>query len=138
MERLREFIELRLEWLDEQFATLESFRTSLGYYVTSDLVQVAEVDTESGEGFTEIRVTTEDEAAAAVSVQVNGSHFYTADLENGSALIRVSDAVLRGDGQENMAQVRLLDGDGAYLVNEEGSTKGEYTNGISTYVCFAK
>ena len=138
VERLREFIELRLEWLDEQFATLENFRTSLGYYVTSDLVQVAEVDTESGEGFTEIRVTTEDEAAAAVSVQVNGSHFYTADLENGSALIRVSDAVLRGDGQENMAQVRLLDRDGAYLVNEEGSTKGEYTNGISTYVCFAK
>ncbi len=138
VERLREFIELRLAWLDEQFETLESLRTSLGYYVTSDEVQITDIDTESVKGATRIRVCTQAEGAFFVSLQLNGTRFYTEPLQEGTADFVIPDADLRGKKQENMVQVRLLDSAGFYLKNEEGSTEGDYSNAISNYSVFAK
>ena len=36
VERLKEFMRLRLEWMDEQFASVEMLRLSLGGYVVSE------------------------------------------------------------------------------------------------------
>lgn len=137
VERLREFIELRLSWLDEQFESVESLRKSLGYYVTSDEVTITDIDTESIDGVTKIQVKATEEAAK-VSLQLNGTKFYTEPLQDGVAVFMIPDADLRGKNQENMVQVRLLDENGAYLKNEEGSVEGEYKNGISDYSIFTK
>lgn len=136
--KLREFIELRLAWLDEQFETIESLRTSLGYYVTSDEVQITDIDTESIKGATRIRVRAQAEGASSVSLQLNGTMVYTEPLQEGTADFVIPDGELRGKKQENMVQVRLLDSAGSYLKNEEGSTEGEYRNAISNYSVFVK
>lgn len=136
--RLREFIELRLAWLDKQFESIESLRASLGYYVTSDEIQITDIDTESIEGATRIRVYAQAEGAAQVSLQLNGTKLYTEQLQENIADFVIPDAELRGKSQENMVQVRILDRAGSYLKNEEGSTEGEYTNAISNYSTFVK
>jgi len=71
-----------------------------------------------------------------VSLQVNGTNFYTASLEDGKAVFEVPNAALRSGG--NVAQVRLKGADGEWLVNPDGTTEGDYTNAISNYAYFVK
>lgn len=127
---LKRFMRERLAWMDEQFASVESLRSSLGYYVISDQVKL-ERDGRK------IYVSTELPEAASVSLQVNGVWFYEEELTDGNTKIKIPKEALRQEGN-NMVQVRLKGSDGMYLVNPEGSTEGDYRNAISNYICFER
>ena len=133
---LKRFMKERLSWMDEQFASVESLRKSFGYYANSSLIWISEVDQTSERGKVRIVVETEVPEGTAVSLQVNGTNFYTASLEDGKAVFEVPNAALRSGG--NVAQARLKGADGEWLVNPDGTTEGDYTNAISNYAYFVK
>ena len=138
LEQLKEFIRLRFEWLDEQFMSVESFQKSTGYYESSELVRISEMDLSSVRGNTVVTVETEVPECTGISLQVNGLWFYTQPLDSGKAVFEIPDSVLRGKGKYNCIQARLVGEDGAYLINPEGTEEENYTNAISDYAYFSK
>ena len=145
IDSMKSFIRKRVEWLDLQFASVDTLRASLGYYMISDDFVVEPVDTTSQEGMSLVTVhvfvpeSEKTEYPDSISFQVNGTHFYTAEVVDGVAAISIPDSDLRkGEGELNTVQIRALDENGEYMTNPEGTVTGDYRNGISTYVCFLK
>ncbi len=136
---MREFILTRVEWLDAQFTSLETLRTSLGYYVTSSRVNVDSIDTDAKAGYTVITASTTESTCTAISFQVNGSYMETVDVTNGVAVLEVPDSVLTKDlEQANVVQVRAVNSSGAYVTKSDGTVSGVYTNAVSQYEVFEK
>ena len=125
---LKLFIRQRLNWLDEQFETTETLRASLGAYAPSKEIVLEQISE------SEVSVYTELPGSEGVSFQVNGTFFYTTELEEGSAVISIPEEALR-EGV-NTVQIRILDEEGNYLYNPEGTTEGEYQNAYSAYLWF--
>ena len=138
VERLKEFMRLRLEWMDEQFASVETLRASLGGYVVSDQIWVEQIDTGAQEGRTRVEIRSDAPEGRSVSLQVNGLWFYEAGLSDGKAEFWIEDQALRTDGGINTVQARLLDEEGDYVPNPRGTVEGEYANAVSAYACFTK
>lgn len=138
VKELKRFMRERLAWLDTQFTSVEKLRTSLGYYVTSDRLTIERPKQDAMTGSVTVTVRTEETACETVSLQVNGTHFYTEKLKDGKAVFEIPKEDLRGAGQRDVVQARLLQADGTYLINPEGTTEGDYTNAISTYTWFVE
>ena len=138
LKQLKEFIRLRVGWLDEQFMAVESFQKSTGYSESSERVRISEMDLFSVRGNTVVTVETEAPECAGISLQVNGLWLYTQPLDSGKAVFEIPDSVLSEKGKYNCIQARLVGGDGAYLVNPEGTVEGDYTNAISNYAYFSR
>lgn len=136
---IQNFLNRRLVWLDEQFASVETLMDSLGYYVTSDAITTKGCDTESEERYTVLTVSVTDEAIKQISFQVNGTHMYRAEVVDGSAVVTIPDEALeKEDGVLNVVQYRALDENGNYLINRKGTIEGNYENAISNYYTFVK
>lgn len=133
---LKRFMEERLAWMDRQFVSVETLRKSLGYYVTSDRLKIEKPSQDSVTGKVTVSVRTEEPECSAVSLQVNGTCFYTEKLKNGKAFFEIGAEDLRGSGERNVIQARLLQDDGSYLINPEGTTEGDYSNAVSAYTWF--
>ena len=138
VERLKEFMRLRLEWMDEQFASVETLRLSLGGYVVSDQIWVEQIDAGAQEGRTRVEICSDAPEGRSVSLQVNGLWFYEAGLSDGKAEFWIEDQALRTDAGINTVQARLLDQEGDYVPNPRGTVEGEYANAVSAYACFTK
>lgn len=138
IEYTQKFLNRRLSWLDEQFESVDTLIESLGYYIISNDIKVREVDTLSENGYTIITVEVSNDDIAKVSFQVNGKNFYIADVKEENAMIKVPDEVLVQDDSLNVVQFRAMDIDGEYLINENGTIKGNYINAISNYTTFTK
>lgn len=123
----------RVSWLDKQFETLEDLRQSIGSCVTSDQVQLS-AETES-DGSVKAAAATGLTEAAAVSLQVNGTWTVTEALQEGEACFSVPAEALREE--ENLLQARLLDAEGNWLQNPEGTEEENYVNAISAYLCYS-
>lgn len=113
--------------------------------MVSDDLAVEPVDTISQKGMNVVTVHVllpENECTEypkSMSFQLNGTHFYTANVVDGTAKILIPDCDLREEkGALNTVQVRALDEKGEYMINPEGTVTGDYRNGISNYVCFLK
>lgn len=138
-EEMKDFILTRVAWLDEQFTSLETLRTSIGYYVKSSSVSVDSVDTGSKDGYTVITASTTESIGTQISFQVNGTYMKTVDITDGVAVLEVPDSALTEDmTQANVVQVRVVNSDGNYLTKVDGTTTGVYTNAVSNYAVFDK
>lgn len=136
---MKAFVEQRVCWLDKQFSSVEALRLSLGYYITSDSIEVARTDKNFLEGAAEVSICTENPDYAGVSLQVNGVYFYTGAFADGKAVVQIPDSALRTEeGALNTVQVRALDENGDYIINPEGTIEGDYFNAVSNYICFTK
>lgn len=135
---LRNFIQLRVDWLDEQFASLETFRQSTGYYVTSTDISIDKIESDTA-GYTQIQASCTKSGATAVSFQVNGTYMASANLVNGIATIRIPDSALTAKkGESNVVQVRALNASGQYITRNTGTVYGDYQNSVSNYAIFDK
>jgi len=130
---LKRFMRERVSWLDKQFETMEELRQSIGSCVTSDQVQLS-AETEP-DGSVKAAAATGLTEAAAVSLQVNGTWTATEALQEGEASFSVPAEALR-EG-ENLLQARLLDAEGNWLQNPEGTEEENYVNAISAYLCYS-
>ena len=71
-----------------------------------------------------------------MSLQVNGTWFYMEKLKDGQAAFEIPVEALRGAGERNVVQARLLEADGSYRMNPEGTQRGDYANAVSAYTWF--
>lgn len=134
---MKEFLNQRILWMDEQFSDPETLRKSLGYYAISEDITVGLRDAETGSGDVKIFASVHIPECKAVSFQVNGTWFYYSTVEDGIAEIEIPADILRMEGKGfNTVQVRAMDEAGNYLINPDGTVKEEYRNAFSNYLYF--
>ncbi len=127
VERLRTFLQNRLEWLDGQFTSVDTLLASLGKYKASSAISVSADTTK--ENTTTLTVQTGSSSVKKVGFYVNGVLAAATDVTNGTAVYEAPDSLLiKEDGKMNTVQVRGMDASGNLLSN--GS--------ISSYVDFTK
>ena len=127
VERLRTFLQNRLEWLDGQFTSVDTLLASLGKYKASSTISVSADTTK--ENTTTLTVQTGSSSVKKVGFYVNGVLAAATDVTNGTAVYEAPDSLLiKEDGKMNTVQVRGMDASGNLLSN--GS--------ISSYVDFTK
>ena len=126
VERLRTFLQNRLEWLDGQFTSVDTLLASLGKYKASSAISVSADTTK--ENTTTLTVQT-GSSVKKVGFYVNGVLAAATDVTKGTAVYEAPDSLLiEEDGKMNTVQVRGMDASGNLLSN--GS--------ISSYVDFTK
>lgn len=136
-ESLRNFISIRTNWLDAQFADFETLRLSLGYYETSDQLKVTDASWRENAGEQEVELTAavSDESMVKISFQVNGTWFGTAQVEDGKAVITVPAEALVQEG-ENMVQIRGMDNEGNYIKPTGATQDPDSVDPYSNYMIF--
>jgi hypothetical protein len=135
IENMKDFINTRVNWLDEQFRSIDSLISSLGYYQPSNALQITEIETEKERGYTEVAAQVSDPAIVAVTFLVNGSHRYLAKVTSGMAVCQIPDSSLVSrEDVLNVVQVLAVDKEGAYIIDSE--EPGNYTMAESNYAVF--
>ncbi len=110
MENLRTFIEIRVDWLDKQFASLETLISSLDYYSPSDKLNITNIS--SDKTTTTITASTSLTDAASISFQINGTTIKVSDITDGTATITFDNTIL---SDSNIVQIRAVNQNGEYI-----------------------
>lgn len=114
MAALRKFIETRVDWLDKQFATFETFVESTGYYIPSDLIEIKSITYNNDNTVTMEGYTTNREASD-MAFQINGTTIITG-YSGTDGLCRITfDASVLNDAGNNIVQIHCLDKYGNYI-----------------------
>ncbi len=131
--RMKDFVNTRMTWLDQQFTSVEKLVGSLGVYKPSDKLKVDDVRFRSNE--TEIEIEVEDSEIKYVMVQINGTTMIEAPVTGGEATVKIDSSILDMSGY-NCITVYAEDSEHEYIINEMFSDKGNYNNVVSTYHYF--
>ncbi len=120
MKNLRTFIETRVDWLDNQFSSLETLISSLGYYSPSNKLEVTNIT--SDKSTTTITASTSLKDATKISFQINGTTIKTADISSdGTATITIDTSILVDN---NIVQIRAIKNDGSYISENTDNFSG--------------
>ncbi len=130
-----DFIKIRVAWLDKQFASPDTLITSLGGFKPSAELMITKVDTEVVDEFAEVTAVVRNSNIAKITLQVNGTHLYEAEVNSGSAVfqIPVTDLVSE-DNHYNVIQLLAKDSKGEYIIGT--MVKGDYYSPKSNYATF--
>lgn len=131
---LDNYLDKRVNWLDNQFKTLDTLVLSLGYYHRSDYLQVSAV-TRNDDGSAHIEAAVNNASVANIVFQVNGAFLKSAQVVDGKAIIDVPAEVLSADSY-NMVEVKAANASGEYLINSAHSDTGNYNLVHSNYEMF--
>lgn len=131
---LRNYLDKRVVWFDSQFATFDKLVESLGYYHKSDYLEVTKV-TKGNDGSAVIEVKVNNASVENVAFQINGTYLVSAGVKAGVATVNVPATALLTDSL-NIAEVKAMDADKNYIVNEKYSQKGNYNLIHSNYFVF--
>ncbi len=131
---LTKYLDKRVVWLDEQFASFDTLVSSLGYYHSSDYLKVDSVN-KNDDGTVTIDAIVTNASVANVAFQVNGTYLVTMEVVDGKASISVPDWALEQD-INNIVEVKAMDKDNNYIVNEKYSDTGNYNLIHSNYYVF--
>ena len=108
VERLRTFLKNRLDWMDQQFTSVDTLLASLGKYRASSAISVTETTSAAGKVLLTAEVKNNN-SIKKVGFYVNGVLGATVTVENGKAVFEVSDDLLtRTEGGLNTVQSGLL------------------------------
>lgn len=115
---MKNFIELRMEWLDKQFKTVESLINSFGYYKdTSDI-------TYSFNG-NYLYIKSSNTLCNNVEVQVNGINLLKVTLKNGEALVSIPKKYLNTNSKLNVIVIYEKNGE-QYILNKDLKPSSNY------------
>jgi len=130
---IKEFLNKRVAWLDEQFKSVSTLTDSLGYYQKADSIKVV-----AGTKGTqiELRAETTNTNAKKVTFQINGTTQMTAAVKNGTATVLVDKSKLKATGL-NTVVANEVNGSGNYIYNTSASKTGNYNVVSSNYTTFA-
>lgn len=131
--RMKEFVNTRMSWLDEQFVSVESFVNSLGVYHESDLLDVSDVDT--GKTKTELSISVNDGSIKYLMLQINGTTMKEVKVTGSKLTVSIDNSELESDGY-NCITVYAEDSVHDYIIDEEYSDHGNYDTVVSTYCYF--
>jgi hypothetical protein len=131
---LRIFINDRIDWLDKQFTSFDTFVNSLGYYQPSGDIQVSSVTYQS-DGTAVITATVTNTSAKYASFEVNGTYFYDSAITNGQCSVTVDSTALT-DKEHNIVQVRIKDAGGSYITTAGSNNNADSKIALSNYKTF--
>lgn len=122
MKSLKEFITTRIEWMDEQFASFDTFVKSIGYYKISNEIAVNNIE-QNDDGTITITAYTSNKNCSDIAFQINGTTVKTSFAgTDGIAKVTIPNSVLNESGK-NIVEVhgvnssdRYIDGLHNYLV----------------------
>ncbi len=134
-ESMLDFLNERIDWLDEQFADMDTFVESLGYYRTSSKLEVESVTV--GDTQTTVVASVSDSKIAEITFQLNGKNTVTVDVEGGKATA-VFDNSLLSEGSVNCVEIKARNKRGQYMIDEDHSSDGVYNLVYSNYKVFEK
>lgn len=131
VERLRTFLKNRLDWMDQQFTSVDTLLASLGKYRASSAISVTETTSAAGKVLLTAEVKNNN-SIKKVGFYVNGVLGATVTVENGKAVFEVSDDLLtRIEGGLNTVQVRGMDASGNLLSGGSLSNYVDFTKAIA-------
>ncbi len=133
-QRMKEFIAIRLDWMDAQFASLEKLIDSLGVYHASELIEIENVSVRSNE--TTVTISVSDVNIESVTVQLNGTTMIDAAVSGGKATVKISSDLIDTNGY-NCVTVFARDSSGEYIVDADHSDTGNYNCIVSNYYAFS-
>jgi hypothetical protein len=132
---MKTFLNTRINWMDQQFSSLDSLVSSLGAYQPSPELTVATIDPEVLAGYTEITADVTSPDITYVTFQINGSHMYTAEVIDEKAVCPVPNGDLfSGEDQLNVVQIFARNAEDEYIINS--MEEGNYYNAESNYAVF--
>ncbi len=134
MAKLREFISIRMGWLDRQFADMKTFVESFGVYHASDSVTSPTVSVGGSETTFTVRVS--DPEIKTIRFQINGATVVEAAVSGGKAAAKVPNDALT-DGLNCVVANACGVGHG-YLIDAEHSIPGNYNQIVSNFVTFER
>ena len=133
IERMNMFVSERMEWLDKQFASIDSLIKSLGVYHASDKITVTDVSVGAKE--TTITAGVSDESIKYVNFQINGTTSVEAPVSGGFATVKVDNSKLDADGY-NCVVASARNGSHEYIIDAQHSITGNYNQVVSNYKSF--
>lgn len=132
-ESMLDFINTRINWLDEQFESMDTFVESLGYYEVSDRLKVESVTV--GEKETTVTASVTDSKIAKITFQLNGTNLVTVAVKDRKATAAFANSALNEDGV-NCVEIKACDKKGNYMYDSDGSNEGVYNLVYSNYMTF--
>lgn len=132
--QMKDFLTIRLNWMDKQFASPEKLLQSWGKYTESDKIRLTGVIRSADTKETQITVAISDNTIKKTSFQVNGTWIKEASVKNGTAVILVPDSALTSKaGGLNTVQFRGMDSKGNYIKigQQVVSSFGTFTTDIT-------
>ena len=134
LDRMNEFIDTRMDWLDRQFESVETLIESLDIYEPSDDINVSDVMTLSDTTKITARVTDSD--IKYVMFQINGKTMVEGTVTGGRATVTVDSDIIDADGY-NCVTVYACDEGHEYIIDDEHSDVGNYQQVVSNYHYFS-
>ena len=116
---VKEYFNNRIRWFDNQFATLQSFVNSTGYYAKSSTLDIYAIDQDRTDGNVAITASVKESAMVKAVFYVNGRKYEPIAVSNSSATILIPISALEADIL-NVVQVRGLNIDGTFNTNGSG------------------
>ena len=129
---LKNFVNTRVTWLDQQFTSVEKLIESLGYYKTSSKIEAAAY---KGENTTTLAANVKDANIHQVVFQINGTIQQTAAVSNGSASVVIENSSL-SSSSFNTVHALAVNASGDYIYNTAASKTGNYNVVVSDYEVF--
>ena len=130
---IKEFLNTRVEWLDEQFKSVSTLADSLGYYQKADDIKVVAGTKGNQVGF---RAETTNSNAKKVTFQINGTMQVTAKVTKGTAVAWVDKSKLKSSGL-NTVVANEVNKNGNYIYNTSASKTGNYNVVKSNFTTFS-
>lgn len=127
---MKNFIDLRVTWLDTQFADIDKLVQSLNCYKKSDKITIDPISSD------EVIVSISDDTVRNVTFQFNGIHHYDVAVTNGKASIKIPSKALTNDNKLNVVEVKAKDANNNYIYDLTNSKKGIYNLTISSFATF--
>ena len=131
--RMKEFVNTRMNWLDEQFVSVETLVDSLGVYRASDKLEVTDVSYRTKK--TEVEIAVYDDEIEYVMLQINGTTMVEAEVTGKKITVEIDSSVLESDGY-NCITVYAENSAHEYIIDEEHSDHGNYDTVVSNYHYF--
>ena len=126
---LKDYFTNRINWLDEQYSSMQQLHTSMGYYSISSKFKIDSIDKTSLKDNTIIIASTTDSSVQQLVFFINGRNAGTFPIDSAkSAQITVPDSLLDNNGKVNVVEVKGLNSGNSYVINSEHINKQHYKN----------
>ncbi|MCD7944404.1 MAG: CotH kinase family protein [Clostridia bacterium] len=131
--RMKEFIEIRMDWLDSQFADIDTLVSSLGVYYASDDITFESVNLASST--LTVTVTVDSDDIDYIMFQINGTTMEEVTVKNGKATLTLDVSGIDTDGY-NCITAYAEDSSHNYIYDSAHSDEGNYMQVVSNYYVF--
>lgn len=132
---MKEFLETRIKWLDEQFGSMKKLVYSLGYYQPSNNLKITEIVLKEDGGATISATVSGNKKIKKVAFQLNGTTILKADVVDGVATVEVEAGVFTSE-HINCVEVKAMNVSGNYIYDTDASDSGVFNQAISNYKVF--